>query len=124
MVSEREGETALLRVEGVFGGKTEAECADHGAAFMGANLLYLKGGTKDHFMGFLRHAFPDMVESYRRLYPGAYAAPDYVATVRALIEMLQERHDVNRRARRTPRTNTSADSDTGPADPEQKDFDW
>ncbi|HEX6974419.1 MAG TPA: radical SAM protein, partial [Vicinamibacterales bacterium] len=26
-------------------------CADHGAAFVGANLLYLKGGTKDHFMG-------------------------------------------------------------------------
>ena len=27
--------------------------ADHGAAFIGANVLYLKGGTKDHFMGFL-----------------------------------------------------------------------
>src|SRR5512134_3367708 len=24
--------------------------ADHGALFMGANLMYLKGGTKDHFM--------------------------------------------------------------------------
>ena len=80
---------------------------------MGANLLYLKGGTKDHFMGFLRHAFPDMVESYRRLYPGAYAAPDYVATVRALIEMLQERHDVNRRARRV-RTPASTPNSTTP----------
>src|ERR671912_1547336 len=82
-------------------------CADHGAAFMGANVLYLKGGTKDHFMGFLRHSFPDMVDSYRRLYPGAYAAPEYVGTVRALIEMLQERHDVNRRPRRVPRTRES-----------------
>src|SRR6188768_1549766 len=35
-------------------------CADHGAAFVGANVLYLKGGTKDHFMGFLRHEFPEM----------------------------------------------------------------
>src|SRR5687767_2419981 len=42
-------------------------CADHGAAFMGANVLYLKGGTKDHFMGFLRHAFPEMVDGYTRL---------------------------------------------------------
>src|SRR5438309_857190 len=49
--------------------------ADHGAAFMGANVLYLKGGTKDHFMGFLAHAFPHMVESYQRLYAGAYAPP-------------------------------------------------
>ena len=47
--------------------------ADHGAAFMGANLMYLKGGTKDHFMGFLAKEFPQMVESYNRLYAGAYA---------------------------------------------------
>ena len=79
-------------------------CADHGAAFMGANVLYLKGGTKDHFMGFLRHAFPDMVESYQRLYPGAYAPPEYVGTVRALIEMLQERYQVSPRARRNKST--------------------
>jgi DNA repair photolyase len=99
-------------------------CADHGAAFMGANVLYLKGGTKDHFMGFLRHSFPEMVDGYTRLYPGAYAPPEYVASVRALIEMLQQRHDLNPRARRTPRTQESADLRTGSADPEQKDFDW
>ena len=29
-------------------------------------------------MGFLAHAFPQMVESYGRLYAGAYAAPEYV----------------------------------------------
>jgi len=75
-------------------------CAEHGAAFMGANVLYLKGGTKDHFMGFLRHSFPEMTESYERLYPGAYAPVEYAASVRALIEMLQERHGVNRRVRR------------------------
>ena len=32
--------------------------AEHDAAFMGANVLYLKDGTKDHFMGFLRKEFP------------------------------------------------------------------
>ena len=48
--------------------------ADHGAAFMGANVMYLKGGTKDHFMGFLAAEFPDMVEKYGRLYAGAYAS--------------------------------------------------
>ena len=42
--------------------------------------MYLKGGTRDHFMGFLAHEFPQMVESYERLYAGAYAAPEYVET--------------------------------------------
>src|SRR3982750_4575119 len=37
--------------------------ADHGAAFMGANIMYLKEGTKAHFMGFLSKEYPEMVES-------------------------------------------------------------
>jgi DNA repair photolyase len=75
-------------------------CAEHGAAFMGANVLYLKGGTKDHFMGFLRHSFPHLVANYERLYPGAYAPPEYAGAVRAMIEILQERHAVAGRSRR------------------------
>ncbi len=67
--------------------------ADHGAAFMGANVMYLKGGTKDHFMGFLAKEFPQMVESYNRLYAGAYAKADYVKAVRGMIDTLQERYD-------------------------------
>jgi DNA repair photolyase len=66
--------------------------ADHKAAFLGANVMYLKGGTRDHFMGFLAREFPHMVEGYDRLYAGAYAAPDYVKQVRAMIEMCKGRH--------------------------------
>lgn len=99
-------------------------CADHGAAFVGANVMYLKGGTKDHFMGFLRHAYPDTVASYERLYPGAYASPEYVSAVRALIEMLQERYEVNRRVRRIPRANETADQEPWPADAEQRTLDF
>ena len=76
--------------------------ADHGAAFMGANLMYLKGGTKDHFMGFLAREFPQMVEGYDRLYAGAYARSDYVTSVRAMISVLQDRYDLNRRKRGAP----------------------
>lgn len=75
--------------------------ADHGAAFMGANLMYLKDGTKDHFMGFLSKEFPHLVEGYQRLYAGAYAKPDYVSGVRAMISMLQERYEVAPRKRLT-----------------------
>jgi DNA repair photolyase len=76
--------------------------ADHGAAFMGANLMYLKGGTKDHFMGFLAREFPAMVEGYERLYPGAYAPSAYATGIRQIVNALQERYDVRRRASRVP----------------------
>jgi DNA repair photolyase len=96
--------------------------ADHGAAFMGANVLYLKGGTRDHFMGFLAHTYPQMVEKYERLYAGAYAPPQYADTVRALVHMLQERHHVNRRTRKV--TVPEPEDDEAPAEPDQKDFSW
>ncbi len=71
--------------------------ADHDAAFLGANLLYLKGGTKDHFMGFLRQEFPHLVEGYERLYPGAYASKEYARAVRGLVQSLQDRYDLGSR---------------------------
>ena len=86
--------------------------ADHGAAFLGANVMYLKGGTKDHFMGFLAHEFPQMVESYGRLYAGAYAAPAYVKEVRGLIDMFKARHGLQHRARDTDAPETSPNGPT------------
>jgi DNA repair photolyase len=74
--------------------------ADHGAAFMGANVMYLKGGTKDHFMGFLASAFPHLVEGYGRLYAGAYATPEYVSGVKGMISVLQDRYNLRPRGRR------------------------
>ena len=74
--------------------------ADHGAAFMGANVMYLKGGTKDHFMGFLASAFPHLVEGYGRLYAGAYATPEYVSGVKGMISVLQNRYNLRPRVRR------------------------
>lgn len=76
--------------------------AEHGAAFMGANLLYLKGGTKDHFMGFLAAEFPHLLEGYSRLYPRAYAPPGYVSAVRSMIDALQKRYELDPRMRRAP----------------------
>jgi len=80
--------------------------ADHGAAFMGANIMYLKGGTRDHFMGFLAAKFPHLVEGYNRLYAGAYARPNYVTGVRGMITVLQDRYDLQRRNRPAPGEHT------------------
>lgn len=103
--------------------RTIKAVADHGAAFMGANVLYLKGGTKDHFMGFLAREYPHMVGSYERLYAGTYAKPQYAAAVRGLIDVLQQKHDVHRRMRRETVMHDAADEDAGPA-PAQGEFDW
>jgi len=94
--------------------------ADHGAAFLGANVLYLKGGTKDHFMGFLRAEYPHLVQGYERLYPRAYAPEAYTSAVKAVIGVLRERYD---NGARIPRVRWSTDA--GPEDTNgQEEFDW
>lgn len=94
--------------------------ADHGAAFMGANVMYLKGGTKDHFIGFLEREYPEMVDGYRRLYRGAYAAPKYVTAIGQLVSGLQERYEVRRRATKVP--SEPADDDAAELTEEQAAF--
>jgi DNA repair photolyase len=86
--------------------------ADHGAAFMGVNVMYLKGGTKDHFMGFIAREFPHMAEGYQRLYAGAYAPSRYIAAVRQMVDALQTRYDVRRRASNLPSEPSDEEVDT------------
>jgi DNA repair photolyase len=49
------------------------EAAAHGARFLGTNVLYLKSGTKEHFMEFLEHSYPNLTNAYRNIYPSSYA---------------------------------------------------
>ena len=46
--------------------------SSHGASFLWSNALYLKPGTKEHFMTFLQREFPGQHREYQRLYSGAY----------------------------------------------------
>ena len=96
--------------------------AEHGAAFMGANVLYLKGGTKDHFMGFLATEHPELLDGYRKLYPGAYAPAAYKTAVCNTIHALQERHDVRRRTHEVRSEPPSGESEE--EDLQQANFDW
>jgi DNA repair photolyase len=93
--------------------------ADHNAAFLGANVMYLKGGTKDHFMSVLARDFPQMVDGYGRLYAGAYAAPTYVKEVRGLIEMLKARHGMSGKNREFDEYEPDESAATTPAEPRQ-----
>ncbi len=72
---------------------TLAAIADHGAAFVGANVLHLEGGTRDHFFNFLDRTYPHLVDGYRRLYRnGAKRVPTaYAHAVRDAVGEARER---------------------------------
>jgi DNA repair photolyase len=93
--------------------------ADHNAAFVGANVMYLKGGTKDHFMGFLAREFPHMVDGYGRLYAGPYAARTYVKEVRGIIEMLKARHGMSGKNREFDEYEPDESPGPAPSEPRQ-----
>ena len=77
--------------------QTVKAIADHGASFMGVNVLYLKEGTRTHFMNFLQKHFPDLWKRYQGLYTGAYPPKRYASEVRSIVKMLQARYGVERR---------------------------
>jgi DNA repair photolyase len=95
--------------------------ADHGAHFVGANVLYLQGGTRTHFLEFLGREYPELTEAYGELYAGGskYARRDYATEVQGMVRTLRARYGMTtsdrppREARATP-----------PAPHEQSAFDW
>ncbi len=64
---------------------------EHGAAFVGDNVLYLKPGTKEWFMPFLRETYPHLLPQYERFYQGAYAPRRYSEEVHDAVAELRER---------------------------------
>lgn len=63
---------------------------DHGAAFVGDNVLYLKRGTKEWFMPFLRETYPHLLPTYERFYKGAYAPKSYSRDVSAAVDRIRQ----------------------------------
>ena len=94
--------------------------AEHDAAFAGANLMYLKGGTKDHFLGFIAREFPHMLQGFEQLYTGAYAPRGYISSIRAMVDALQKRYDVGPRGAAA----TGEDEENDEAAPRQAAFEW
>lgn len=70
--------------------------AEHGATFLGANVLRLEGGTRDHFLNVLDQEYPHLSDGYARLYANgsktvpkdyARAVKDSLAEVRAFVNL-------------------------------------
>jgi DNA repair photolyase len=77
--------------------RTVKAIADAGAAFVGCNVMFLEGGTRDHFMRWLAEAYPTMVDGYRQLYAHKYAPSSYRREVRQVIGLLRTKYGLNKR---------------------------
>jgi len=69
-----------------------------GARFVGANVAHLEEGVRSHFFAFLAREYPALVEGYTRLYQKAYAPPDYVRQVKAMVSSVLKRASGRERA--------------------------
>jgi DNA repair photolyase len=79
--------------------------ADHGARFVGSNPMFLEGGTRDHFMRFLQHEFPALVDQYDQLYAAKYLPRDYRDRVQKTVAMLKMRFGLGNRKGRQENDN-------------------
>ena len=71
--------------------------ADHGARFVGCNVMHLQDGTRTHFMRFLGREFPSMLPRFEKLYARKYAPEGYRKEVQGMVRALQERYGLNKR---------------------------
>jgi DNA repair photolyase len=112
--------------------KTVRAIADHGARFVGCNVMYLQDGTRTHFMKFIERDFPAMKPRFEKLYAQKHPPDSYRKEVKAMVRLLQQRHGLaDRAAAEDGRNGADAAEGEGPAEagphhfqPEQVGFAW
>jgi len=77
--------------------RTMKAIADHGARFVGCNVMFLEGGTRDHFMRWLSAEYPHLVDGYNQLYARKYAPSAYRKEVQAVVSELRRKYGLNTR---------------------------
>ena len=76
------------------------EAREAGACGVWANLLYLRPGTREHFLTALAEDYPEQLPAYERLYAGrAYLRSAQTKPVRAQVAELARRHGIRDRRR-------------------------
>jgi DNA repair photolyase len=117
--------------------RTVKAIADHGARFVGCNVMYLQDGTRSHFMKFVEREFPSMRPRFERLYVRKYPPDVYRQEIQAMVRLLQQRHGLMGRVNRRDedgkkhedgeKKNTNAErgrEQEGAAGPAQVGFAW
>ena len=94
--------------------QTMKAIADHGAHFVGCNVMYLEGGTRDHFTQWLAAEHPELMDGYRRLYTRKYAPLSYRKEVHAVFAALRDKYGLNVRPPSLPDRSTPPGADSTP----------
>ena len=79
--------------------RTVKAIADHGARFVGCNVMFLEDGTRAHFMKYLEREFPAWLPRYEKLYQRKYAPQEYRKQVQGMVRVLQDRYGLTPRGR-------------------------
>ena len=74
--------------------RTIKAIADSGATSLGAMLMHLEGGTRDHFMALINREYPQMAEKYRQLYASKYVPRDYDKKVQEVVSLMRARYGI------------------------------
>jgi DNA repair photolyase len=77
--------------------RTMKAIADHGARFVGCNVMFLEGGTREHFMRWLAQEYPQLVDGYRGLYEKKYAPTPYRHEVKNVVSGLRRKYGMTSR---------------------------
>jgi DNA repair photolyase len=77
--------------------RTVKAIADHGARFVGCNVMFLEDGTRTHFMKFLAREFPAWLPRFEKLYEKKYAPSEYRKQVQGMVRVLQDRYGLRKR---------------------------
>jgi DNA repair photolyase len=99
--------------------RTIKAIADHGARFVGCNVMFLEDGTRTHFMKFLERSFPSMLPRFEKLYAKKYAPSDYRKQVQGMVRLLQNRYGLRKRSEANAEHEAAADPES-----EQVGFAW
>jgi DNA repair photolyase len=100
--------------------RTVKAIADHGARFVGCNVMYLQDGTRSHFLKFVEREFPAMLPRFERLYAKKYPPTEYRKEVQGMVRALQQRYGLTRREDAAERDKP----DAAPPEAEQVGFAW
>lgn len=102
--------------------RTVKAIADHGARFVGCNVMHLQDGTRTHFLQFIEREFPAMRPRFEKLYAKKHPPESYRQEVKAMVRVLQERYGLTTNHQDSdPR---AAAQEPYEAAPEQVGFKW
>jgi DNA repair photolyase len=84
--------------------------ADSGATSVGAMVMHMDGGTRDHFMALLQREYPDLVSRYEELYASRYVRKDYEKRVQEVVSLMRQRYGLNQRGTKKSKNRLESDA--------------